>query len=453
MDLAHQTHTTKMKHKKMLNVHFFLLNAESNQNPDKALTIKYQLEIEGQKRDTSISTSIKIPHKFWWAYKPNQLEAPPISDDGQPQFVINTYFEAEHINKKLMQIRQAYKEIFASLQILSNDNPSYYQLREMYDHENRGVKRKIIPRFLEVLDEMLVTYNKKRRWDKGTFKNYQIRRKNIETFFKAKRYSKLLVTEVKYKHIEELIDWMDLQTDEQNNQLYGQDHRNKHATCMKTVLDFAVNREYLPTMPVAKLQLEYSTPKPPNYLRRKERLIIENCDAPSVERIKDVAIFLMYTGFSYVDYMALTEDSLDGLCWKVQRDKSDIYALPPLFPQAAKIIEKYGGISKLPKYHISDLNKGLKHLGDFAKIHEKTVGFSLSSSVFRETFASMLENEFMLDRKLIKFMMGHKHERQLNNYSTVQGGKIIHEMFKASDTQTNIVHQEYKHFIEKLKAA
>ncbi len=437
----------------MLKVHFFLRDGEKNITPDKALTINYQLEIEGQERDTAISSRIKIPHKFWWNYSKNKLDAPPINKDGKQQWVIPSYYEAEEINERLNQMREVLKDVFKSLQTFSDETPSYHQIRERFDPKTRQAKKIITPKFLEVLNEMIDHLEKKKKRNEGTIRNYRVREKNITQFLKECYSTKILITELKHRHIEQLQEWMSEKKNYDGSQQFGQDHRNKHATCMKQSLEFAVNNEYLQNLPVAKLGLTYSPDKPPAYLALEHRQIIANCAAHSIQKVKDVAVFLMHTGFSYTDYLSLTHEHLQGACWKKQRDKSEVFSLPPLLPQAAAVIRKYGSIEALPKMDLSDMNKALKHLGDFCNINEKTVGFNLSTSVFRETFASMMENEFMFPRNTIKFLMGHKTEKQLKNYSSVQTGRILHELQKHTLTIQNQVLKEYSDFIEEFKKA
>ena len=437
----------------MLTVHYFLRDSELNQDPDKALAIYYQLEIEGQDRDTALSTRIKIPHKFWWNYKKHKLDAPSISKDGKQQWIMPAYFEADEVNEQLHTIRDTLKDIFKSLQTFSKVTPTYSNIREIFDPKTKKAKEKIIPTFLEVLRKMIVHLKLKKKRVDGTITNYEIREKNITDFLTANYSTKILITEVKHRHIEELQEWMSEQTKPDGSEKFGLDHRNKHATCVKQTLEFAVNKEYLTNLPVSKLGLTYSKEKPPAYLTPELRKSIAKCKAVSVQKVRDVAIFLMHTGFSYVDFLALKSEHLHGACWKKERDKSEIFSLPPLLPEAAEIINKYGSVEALPRIDISDMNKELKHLGDFCNINEDTVGFNLSTSVFRETFASMMENEYMFPRSDIKFMMGHKTERQLKNYSSVMPGRILHGMQKHASTIPNDTLKAYSAFIEELKKA
>jgi integrase len=439
--------------KKMLNVHFFLRDGETNTEPTKNLVIYYQLEIEGYLRDTPKSTKIKIPHKYWWNHPKSKLKAPIISKEGKFQWILQPFQDANELNQKLFEMRESFKEIFQSLQTFYDEVPSYQKIHQNFNPANKKNKLLLTPTFLKVLDETIKDREDEKKIVKSTKKTYNTRRKNIATFFSLHYSERILVTEIKYKHIKELQKWMISVKNEDKSPKFGIDHINKHASLIKQTLDFALNQEYIEYMPVAKLNLSYSKPKPPNYLNAHWREKIEKCDAHSVQKVKDVAIFLMYTGFSHTDYMSLRNDDLQGACFKKQRDKSSIFSLPPLLPQAAAIIEKYGSIEKIPRFDISDLNKLLKHLGDYCGINIDSVGFNLSTSDFRETFGSMMENEFMLPRSIIKFMMGHTNEKQLTNYSSVMPSRILYELEKHWKDIDNEALKEYALFIEEFRKA
>lgn len=438
----------------MLQVHFFLRDGETNPNPDKPLVIYYQMELEGHDRDTAQSTRIKIPHKFWWSYKKNKLDAPGISKDGRQQWVIPSYFEAVEINERLHKVRETLKEISNSLQAIGDDEISYKLIRERFDPATKTIRKKKVPTFLEVLKQYIEHQKTVKKRSDGTITNYGIREKNITTFLTELYKPGILINEVKYKHIASLLKWMADQKEDDGTEKFGNDYRNKHATCIKSVLDYAVNAQYIPHNPIGKLDLEYDQEKPPAYLTPELRQKIMDCNAKSVEKVKHMALFLMHTGFSFVDYTDLQDEHLLGACWKKERGKSGIYALPPLLPEAAEILKIYdNNVDKLPRMDLSDFNKELKHLGSFTGITEETVGFDLSSSVFRETFASMMENEYMFPRSTIKFMMGHKTERQLKNYSTVMPGRIMHELHANIAKKKTPILKAYSKFWNDLKNA
>ncbi len=412
----------------MLHVHFFLRNAE-NASPDARLIIYLQLEIEGHDRDVPISTRLKIPYRYWWNFR-GKHPGPPIDAEGNYQWVLKPFEDAEEINRRLAAIRRTWKEVSDSIQTLSDEPISYAELRRHCDPKTHTRKIRRTPTFLEVLDELIKYKREQEDIEESTYYTYRTRKKNIELYLEAEKLTSIKVSEVRFRHIDRLQRFLKSVKNADGSERFGLDHRNKHATLMKQVLEFALNQEYIENMPVADLNLTYSPPKRANYIRAAQRQKIYDCKLATLSRCRDIAVFLMHTGFSYVDYCELSSSHLDGEIWVKQRAKSDIWSLPPLLPQAYEIIQKYGSIEALPRPDLSDLNKELKFLGDVCGLTKATVGFNLSTSVFRETFASMMENEFGYKRSDIKFMMGHTNERQLRNYSEMQPGTMLRKYQK-----------------------
>ena len=391
----------------MFKVNFFLRNADSAQ-PSDILTIYCQLEIEGQHRDTPFSTKLKVPKSFW-----------------HKQTVSNHYPWAQDINHKLQQITSTFRDIYQA-QLVMNQKVTYSSIRSHYDPHSYSSKIKKSATFFEVFDQMLAGRIKRKSLSKGTIRNYGIRRQNLYEFFKTHYTTKILVEEIRYRHVEKLI--------EELRGKYTNGHGNKHAQAIKSTLDYALKEELIQFNPLGKLDLENDIAKPPCYLLATHRSAIAKVNAPILERARNIAIFLMYTGFSYTDYRKLESIHLvaskDGLCFKIDRNKSKNYSLPPLLPEAAAIVAHYGSIEALPRPNLNDLNKQLKFLGIIAGITKETVGFELSTSVFRETFASMMENEYMVNERTIMRMIGHTTPKQLKNYSTVMPARIMHELNK-----------------------
>ena len=58
------------------------------------------------------------------------------------------------------------------------------------------------------------------------------------------------------------------------------------------------------------------------------------------------------------------------------------------------------------------------------------IQYALKTSDFRDTFACMMENEYMIEKRTLMYMMGHTNERQLTNYSAVMPARILYELRK-----------------------
>jgi site-specific recombinase XerD len=405
----------------LLNVNFFLRGAESCSHADE-LTISCQLSIEAQPRDTPFSTRLRVQKHYWWTSEPNRKTP-------SGQWVLPGHYNEEYLNRQLIKIEQAFRNIYDVLPLLYPNEPiTYEMLRSHYDPESskivkatqRNTPKK--PTLKQLYTDLLAVKIKKHNISINTQKTYRSRMNNIEAFFKNKR-----IDEIRHRDVEAFEMYLIDQKDEHGNTLYCRNYRNKHLTLLKHIVEFAVKKEIIQASPIVGLDLQYDEDKPPQYLLPNQRKALFAVDVANLQRAKDIAIFLIHTGFSYVDYLELNSSHLIGKGWKKQRHKTKVWSLPPLLPEAQAIIKKYGSIEALPRPDASDLNKELKFLATFAGI-EKNLLHPLCISDFRETFASMMENEYMLEGRVVQAMMGHKNARQLQSYSRLMPERVLYEL-------------------------
>lgn len=409
-----------LKNEMAVDVLFFLRGKETAK-PDDRCSIYAQVECNGE-RSTAFSIKIKIPIKYWQVKDYDRKSKIKRSNSEEP--VSKSYYLSESVNEQIRRIRKAAQTAKNILEGLDEEiTPA--AIKEVIT-----AKKKIIPgkQFIDILDELRIVLSSKRK--KNTMTNYRTRRNNISEFLLARNEGKLLVSQFRFEHFEALQLWMGEQKNDDGTPRWGTNTINKHMTLVNQVLEYAINKEYLKANPIGRMDLEYDPTKPPQYLEQEARKRIHDCTIKSLEKERDVAIFLTYTGLSYTDYLSLEDEHLYRLpageyFIKKPRDKSEVYSIIPLLKQAHSIISKYGSIKKLPKLDISDFNKALKILGEVCKSP-----FSLSTSTFRETFTSMMENEFMIPDRLIMFMVGHTNPRQLRNYSAVMPARILHDLKK-----------------------
>jgi integrase len=416
--------------KRNLKVQFFLRGAETCTNPLQNLVIYCQLELDGLKRDTPFSTTIKVPLCYWWTHKGFKLSFGKwINDD---------YYLSDNLNRNLQQIERKLMDITDLMPLKYDYEEITYDLIKNHFDPKKGESKdlkdiKSEKRFFDVMEEMKDYKTRKKQLKKETLKTYITRKNNLTEYFKSIKKIDIKISEINRKVIDNFEFWMIETLNEEGEDRFCRNYRNKHITLIRQVLDFALDQQYIKFMPIGKLNLEYDQEKPPNYLLPFQRKRIEDCNISRLEKSKDVAVFLMNTGFSYIDYKNLKSEHLIGEGFKLQRHKTDVFCLPPLLPKAKQIIEKYGGIENLPKPHETDLNRDLKYLGEFCELTEQTIGFNLSTSDFRETFCSMLENELMFGERPLMAAMGHKNPKQLRSYSRMMPQRVLYELKKQQE--------------------
>ena len=399
----------------------FFLRGRRAATDEAECAIYAKIEVNGQ-TSTAFSTKWKIPVKYWMTDGSRKIKASTSEFPVSPSYSLS-----DEVNSHLLALK---KTVFQACQLLeATGTPvSLATVKELVLNPKPIKPPK---KFIEVVDEMIEMLRAKRK--EQTMLTYRTRKNNLIEFLTARGYQKLTIQEFRYHHFEEMQQWMLAQRvgDELGRKArWGVNTINKHLTMINKVLKYGVNKEYIQASPIGQMGLEYVPTAPPEYLTRPDRQRIYECKLATLEKEKDISWFLIHTGLSYTDYLTLEDDHLHRLpsgefFIKKPRDKSEIYSIIPLMTEAHEVISKYGGVSKLPRPDISDLNKALKILGEVSKSP-----YSLSTSTFRETFSSMMENEFMVPERLLMFMMGHTNPRQLRNYSRVMPARILHELKK-----------------------
>ncbi|MEO6283667.1 MAG: phage integrase SAM-like domain-containing protein [Dyadobacter sp.] len=402
-------------------VSFFLRGRESA-HPEKRCAIYAAIEFNGQKC-THFSTKIKIPTKYWMA--PGSSEVKRSTRENPISF---SYYLGDLLNEQLRSIQKNVIRAAENMEELELPLTAETIKAEYLNPRPRPIVKKVI----EVVDELIAALRPKRK--KQTMLTYRTRRQNLHEFLTAHGLSKLYIHDFSFDHFEHFQLWMIDYCSEDGVKRWCTNTINKHLTFVNKALKYGINKKYIRSNPIGEMGLEYTDTAPPEYLTPSMRLRLYKCDLVTLSREKDVAIFLYCTGLSYTDYLSLLDRHLIQVEtgeWfiKKERDKSSIYSIIPLLPHALDVIQKYGGVEKLPRPEISDLNKMLKVLGDVCKIP-----FSLSTSSFRQTFSSMMENEYMVKPRTLMFMMGHTNERQLRNYSSVMPARVLHDLKKANVT-------------------
>jgi integrase len=412
----------KNSRNKMFKINLFALNI-TKAKPTAPVTIKIQLSIEGLPRDVPFSTKIQIPARYW-----QNVDDIWCSTD---------YYNAETVNRRLRDARKKLSDIYDFL-ILTNEIPTYKKIRKSYNAGHLPQNST----FVNVMNELIL--EKAEKVTANTLKTYNTRRKAVNECLKFQKMHRMRISEFKYKNFKSLQKWMQKQLNPDKTKRWANNSINKTLVMVNEILKFAVNEEYLRENPVANMNLRYDPPKESEYILPEERQKVIDYRGKAFEKERDVAVFLMFTGLSYTDYLNLKQSHVFTLksgeiFINKKREKSKIFStppllLPPFYKDAFLVLKKYGTVALLPKLDMSDFNKSLK---GFAECIFLNIPFTLSTSTFRETFAGIMENEFMLEDRIIARMLGHANTRQIRTYSTVAPARIMHDI-RAAKTPLNV---------------
>lgn len=189
--------------------------------------------------------------------------------------------------------------------------------------------------------------------------------------------------------------------------------------CLKAMLSRAVRKGLLDNNPYNKLRGEFKTEEISriNYLTDAEMVAFMKIEPGGgiLEIAKDLFIFQMYTGMSYIDTQEFDMGNyrkIDGR-WQFvgNRVKTGVPFVSQLLQPAIDVLEKYG--MRVPKISNQKYNIALKALGAMANI--KT---PLHSHAARHTFATwMLRNGVRIEN--VGKMLGQKSIHTTQRYAKV----------------------------------
>lgn len=175
-----------------------------------------------------------------------------------------------------------------------------------------------------------------------------------------------------------------------------------------------------------KVKIEYLTKQEIKKIIEKE-ITIKRLDV-----VRDIFLFSVFTGLSYVDVKNLTVNNIqkqhDGSSWIVtKRQKTDNSVELPLLDIPQKIIAKYeqerDGLSLLPVMSNQKLNSYLKELADICGITKR-----LNFHVARHSFSTSIMLDHGVSMETLSKVLGHSNIKTTQIYAKVTNKKVSYEM-------------------------
>lgn len=201
------------------------------------------------------------------------------------------------------------------------------------------------------------------------------------------------------------------------------------------------DRHYFSTYPLLKQKNN-----PPRALCREDFEKIRDLEFEEHHQshitTRDMFLFACYTGTSYVDVVAITNDNLStddaGALWlKYQRGKNGKLSRVKLLPEAIELIEKYRDPSRetlFPKMEYNALKWKLQTI-------RKMIGMTgtLSYHMGRHSFSSLITLEAGVPIETVSKMLGHSDIKTTQIYARVTPKKLFEDMDKYIEATQDLV--------------
>ncbi len=215
---------------------------------------------------------------------------------------------------------------------------------------------------------------------------------------------------------------------------------SKYIKNLKTVINFAVSRGYIPNNPIQSYKAKLQRIEK-EFLTEKEiqSIALKKFDNDRLDEARDVFIFCCYTGLSYSDSAKLDKNNIViGLNGQkqihIKRTKTDVTANIPLLPKALDIIKKYKDHEYcsytgklLPTKSNQKQNAYLKEIATLTKCTK-----NLTTHTARHTFATLMLTKGV-SIETVSSMLGHTNIKTTQIYAKIIEEKVMTEMGKIAD--------------------
>jgi site-specific recombinase XerD len=271
------------------------------------------------------------------------------------------------------------------------------------------------------------------RYQKATLTKYRALKSKVEDFLKEKlNKDDLLLKNMTLDFADQF--YLFLRKDHNTEQ----NTASKYIRCLKTVINYGIKMGWVKENPIAAYRCTFKeTPQvilTPNEL---EAIIKKDFHIVRIKRVKNLFVFLCYTGVAYADLFRLKCEhvitGVEGKYWlSFSRKKTDNPVQILLLPPAIEVLNKLNpewksGNDKplLPVVSSQILNGYLKEIADACGIKK-----DITTHVGRRTFATsvLLYNNVPLET--VSKLLGHKNVRTTQVYAKVLQQKVLNDLEK-----------------------
>jgi integrase/recombinase XerD len=225
---------------------------------------------------------------------------------------------------------------------------------------------------------------------------------------------------------------------------WGQSHFRRTVIILKAILNYAVVSDYSAKNYLAFVKIKRGDKKGGiKHLSVEQLRILLNIELSSHSHnfVRDVFLFQVFTGLSYIDLYNFSMDNihckLDGTKYiVVARQKTGVNSILPLLPEAEKIIQKYSDLNHrvdngiknpgvLPVYTNQIMNRTLKEIALISNLPREL----FTTHTARKTFATLIISNTNISMETVSRMIGHSEQRTTAKfYAQVNSGRIFDEM-------------------------
>ena len=395
-----------------LNVLFYLKKTKKNKAGESPIYLR--ITLNGQRAEVSIRRRIN-----------------PVSWDARSQRPKGKSEKMRLLNNYMDELENKLNRYY-NLAIQENQNITANYLKNILSGNDKNTKMLILV-FEEYLK--LLEREKGRKYTPKTVARYEHGLNHLKKYLKMEygqediEFGKLNI-----QFIRKFDVYLQIENDYHPNTVI------KYLKILKSVINAAISFGYMDRNPFQGYSTTYRASHR-KYLSKYELNAIETkmLTNERLERVRDVFIFICYTGISYFDLINLTTNNIakgiDGKNWlNYERQKTKIWTKMPLLPPAQRIIDKYKEnpecIADNKLFPVISNQKFNEYLKEIAIICE--IDKPVTAHIGRHTFATTITLSNGVPIETVQKMLAHSNLATTQIYSKVVDTKISEDMERLS---------------------
>lgn len=356
----------------------------------------------------------------------------PSNWDKNKQCVKGRNEEAQTINNYLIDVKAKVQKEF-NLLCEAGENFTISDLKNAIS--GKKVKSRTLFSVFEENNKLL-NLEIGKKYSKRTVRQYETTLIRLKEFLKKEYNQKdILLSDLNINFIRRFEIYLRSEYKSDDNTVI------KYLKQLKKVIHYAMDLGYISADPFRSYSTSFKETNR-GYLTEQELLKIETHDfkIKRLDEVRDVFVFVCYTGLSYSDLKNLNKKSIskgiDGKNWIIyERNKTGIRASIPILSPAQKILDKYADNPYcltnnllLPVKSNQKLNSYLSEIEVICEINKH-----ITMHLGRHTFATTVTLTNGIKMETVQKMLGHKNIATTQIYSKVVDTKIAEEMNMLED--------------------
>jgi site-specific recombinase XerD len=392
-----------------LSILFYVKKAKLDKKGE--VPIYLRITVNGQRAE--ITTNRKTEFLKW------DMSTQRMKGRSEESRTLNTHLDnlANQIKKAYNQMEEKEEEITADIlrDALIGKNQKKYFLVAAFETNNKLVKQEEGQKYSKsTVDQYTTTLERLRIFLKQEYDCNDIELSKLDVLF-IRRFEIFLQTTYHIEH----------------NTIM------KHLKQLKKVVHFCMQLGYIDKDPFMLHKTAFKQFSRESLTEDELKRIEEHNfrRIKRLDRVKDVFLFVCYTGLSYSDLFELKPEDItkgiDGKNWVIyEREKTGVRASIPILPPAQAIIDKYADDPEcqvenklIPVISNQRLNS---YLGEIAELCE--INKHITMHLGRHTFATTVTLTNGVPIETVSKMLGHTSIKTTQIYSKVVDTKISSDM-------------------------